>query len=80
MIDELTQERFRVSNAEDAGPYLMVTVNQLEVIREALDRHKVRYWVDGDAISLDNDPLVTWINFGRAGDAARIQSILDEIG
>jgi hypothetical protein len=79
MIDETTQERFRVSNDKDAGPYLMVTLNQLDVIRAALDRHKVRYWVDGDAISLDNEPAVTWINFGRAGDAARIQSILDEI-
>jgi hypothetical protein len=45
-----------------------------------LDRHKVRYWVDADAISLDNEPAITVINFGRTGDAARIQAILDEAG
>jgi hypothetical protein len=80
MIDEMTQKRVVVSNDEDAGPYLMVTLDQLDVIREALDRHKVRYWVDGDAISLDNEPPVTWINFGKMGQAARIKAILNKIG
>ncbi len=45
-----------------------------------LDRHTVRYWVDADAISLDNEPAITVINFGRSGEAARIQAILDEAG
>ena len=82
MIDEMTQnDRLRVSTAVGAGPYLMVTVTQLDaVLPAALDRHKVRYWVDPDAISLDNEPAVTVINFDRFGDAAQIQSILDEAG
>jgi hypothetical protein len=49
-------------------------------VRAVLDRHKVYYWVDGDAISLDNGPYTTVINFGKGGDAARIQAILDEAG
>ncbi len=81
MIDEMTQnDRLRVSTAVGAGPYLMVTVTQLDAVRAVLDRHKVRYWVDPDAISLDNEPAVTVINFDRFGDAAQIQSILDEAG
>jgi hypothetical protein len=79
MIDETTQERLRVSTA-DSGPYLWIAMTQLDAVRAELDRHKVRYWVDAEAISLDNEPYVTVISFYRSEDAARIQSILDEVG
>jgi hypothetical protein len=44
------------------------------------NNHKVRYRVDADAISLDNEPAITVTNFGRSGEAVRIQAILDEAG
>jgi hypothetical protein len=78
MIDEMTKDTLRVSDGGIAGPYLMVSIDQLDAILAVLDRHKVRYWVDADAISLDNEPALTVINFGRTGDAARIQALLDE--
>ena len=82
MIDEMTRDALRVSPDVEgmAGPYLMVSVPQLDAVLAVLDRHKVRYWVDADAISLDNEPAITVINFGRTGEAARIQAILDEAG
>ena len=78
MIDEMTKDSLRVSTDGIAGPYLMVPVTQLDEVLAVLDRHKVRYWVDADAISLDNEPAVTLINFGRSNEAVRIQAILDE--
>ena len=78
MIDEMTKDSLRVSTDGIAGPYLMVPVTQLDEVLAVLDRHKVRYWVDADAISLDNEPAVTVINFGRSNEAVRIQAILDE--
>jgi hypothetical protein len=80
MIDEMTKNRLRVSSDSVAGPYLMVPVTQLDAIRAVLDRHKVSYWVDADSISLDDDPAVTVINFGRSGKVDRIQTLLDEAG
>jgi hypothetical protein len=80
MIDEMTQESLRVESDVIAGPYLEIALPQLDAVLALLDRHKVRYWVDADAISLDNEPAVTVINFGKSGDAARIQAILDEAG
>ncbi len=59
---------------------LWVSLDQLEAVLAVLDRHKVRYWVDGDAISLDNEPFVTVINFDRRAEPSRIQAILDEAG
>jgi hypothetical protein len=80
LIDGITQDTLRVSTDAVAGPYLMVTLTQLDAVLAALDRHQVRYWVGADAISLDNEPAITVINFGRTGDGARIQAILDEAG
>jgi hypothetical protein len=73
MIDEMTRDSLRVSAGGLGGPYLMVPLTQLDAIRAVLDRPAVDDWVDGDAISLDNEPATTVINFGRSGDAARIQ-------
>ncbi len=80
MIDEMTKDRLRVSTDGIAGPYLMVSVTQLDAVLAVLNRHKVRYWVDADAISLDNGPAIAVINFGRSGETVRIQAILDEAG
>ncbi len=80
MIDEMTRGRLHVSTDGVAGPYLMVPVTQLAKIRELLDHYHIRYWPDAVAISLDGKPAVTVINFGRAGDAAKIQQLLDEAG
>ncbi len=80
MIDEMTQNQLRVSTDGVAGPYLMLPLGQLRRIRELLDRHAIRYWVDSQAISLDGKPAIVVINFGRAGDASQIQTLLDETG
>ncbi len=80
MVDKTAQDRLRVATDGIAGPYLMLPVTQLSRVREVLDLHGIRYWPDTDAISLDGRPAITVINFGRAGDAARIQHLLDEAG
>jgi len=80
MIDEMTRNRLRVSTDGIAGPFLMIPIGQLRRARELLDYHAIRYWVDSDAISLDGKPAIAVINFGRAGDASRIQTLLDEAG
>lgn len=80
MIDEMTKDRLYLSTDGTAGPYLMVPMPQLASVRALLDRHAVRYWVDSEAISLDHKPAIAVINFGRAGDPASIQALLDETG
>ena len=78
MIDQTTQKPFRIKSDEVAGPFLMLPLAQLESVHEVLDRHAIRYWVDSFAVSLDGKPAKIVINFGKTGDAARIQAALDE--
>ncbi len=80
MIDQTTQKPFRIKSDEIAGPFLSLPLAQLKSVREVLDRHAIRYWVNSEAISLDGKPAKIVINFGRTGDAARIQAALDEAG
>ena len=77
MTDELTSKPLRVSTDGGAGPYLMVGLRQLPEIRSILDQHKVRYWVDREAESLNGKPAVIVVNINRGVDPSRVQSILD---
>ncbi len=80
MIDQTTQKPFRVKSDEIAGPFLSLPLAQLKSVREVLDHLAIRYWVNSEAISLDGKPAKIVINFGKTGDAARIQAALDEAG
>lgn len=53
MIDTTTHQRLLVSTDGGAGPYIMVPVSQLEKVTAQLDAHRVSYWVDEEALSLD---------------------------
>lgn len=79
MIDTTTRQPLYVSTDGDAGPYIMVPVAQLERVKTLLDTHKVRYWVDEEAVSLDGKPEVAVINLRQGSKPATIQSLLDSI-
>jgi len=77
MIDISTEKPLYVSTDGDAGPYIMVPVQQIDNVRSLLDAHKIPDWVDEAAISLDGKPEVTVVNLGHNVDAAVVQEILD---
>jgi len=77
MIDAATKKNLRVSNEGTVGPYIRVAVDQLAELRTLLDNHGIRYWVHENQISWDGGPFMTVVDFGRAGDAATIQALLD---
>ena len=79
MIDVSTKKPLYVSSDGDAGPYIMVPVQQIDDVRTLLDNHNIPYWVDEDAISLDGKPEVTVVNLGHGSDAATVQTILDNV-
>jgi len=62
-----------------AGPYIRITVDQLERLKQLLTAHDVKFWVDHYAVSIDGLPAVTDVNLGRKGDPIRAQAILDSV-
>jgi hypothetical protein len=80
MIDAQTRKPLRIRTDEIAGSSLQVPVDQLDEVRDRLNRHSVRYWVETQVISIDKGPYIAFVNFDRREDPARIQEILDEAG
>ena len=77
MLDSTTHERIIVFTEGNAGPYIMVPLDQLEAVKAMLHDNQVPFWVDADAISLDGKPEVTVVNLGRGANAAQVQRLLD---
>jgi hypothetical protein len=79
MIDTTTRRPLYVSTGGGAGPYIMAPVSQLDDVRALLDAHRVSYWVDEEAISVDDRPEIAFVNLGLAADPAMVQRLLDSI-
>lgn len=79
MIDVTTKRPLCVLADGDAGPYIMVPVQQIEAVRALLDQNSIRYWVDEEAISLDGNPEITVVNLGQRTDPAAVQEVLDSM-
>jgi hypothetical protein len=77
MIDIETRTPLRVSTEGDAGPYLMLPLDQLPDVQRVLAENDIAHTVEDDAIQLDDKPVIAIIDFGVDADVARIQSVLD---
>lgn len=77
MIDSTTHRPIVVSTDGDAGPYIIVPVDQLEAITAVLQDGQVDFWIDSHAISIDGQPEVTVVNLSSDADAGQIQGLLD---
>ncbi|MGA2440341.1 MAG: hypothetical protein ABSH08_05255 [Tepidisphaeraceae bacterium] len=77
MEDSETHEQLKVNTEGDAGPYLMVPLEQLDAVRRVLQQNGIAYVVAEDAIELDDRPAIAIVDFGIGADTARIQAVLN---
>jgi hypothetical protein len=66
----------RVSGNGDSGGYIVVPMAQLDDVKRILQRHKVRFWVDQYAISINGQPYTTVINLHRTASATHVRKLL----
>ena len=78
MIDTSTNRPLYVSTDGDTSPYIMVPMVQLDAVRRLLLEKNIGFWVDDDAVRIDNEPAFTVINLGKGSDPVAIQKILDD--
>ena len=77
MRDATTESPIQVYADGDAGPYILVDLTQLDAVQNLLRQHRVSFWTDDNAVSLDGEPAVAIINLGRGSDAVVVQRLLD---
>lgn len=69
-----------VSTDGTAGPYVVVTSEQLGPVIEALRAEGVRFQVDQEAVLLNGAPALAVIDLGTGADVTRVQGVLDRVG
>ncbi len=78
MIDSLTKEPIRVSDDGEAGPYIIVQLDQLGLVKKLLDDAGYQYYVDEVAISFNGQPYTAIVNLGRHANVPPVQEVLDD--
>jgi len=68
-----------VSTDGTAGPYVIVTADQLDPVVRTLRDQNVALQVDDEAVMLDGRPALMAIDLGPGVDVERIQAILDRV-
>lgn len=78
MIDSQTKRPLTIHVDGDAGPYIMVPIDQVKAVEDLLNSKQVSFWVERNAISLDGKPAVAVVNLGVGVDIKQVRHILDE--
>jgi hypothetical protein len=78
VIDSITREPIRVSLDGDAGPYIMVQLDQLELVKKLLDDALIPYTVEDDAISFNDQPYTAVVNLWHDANVLAVQTLLDQ--
>lgn len=68
-----------VSTDGSAGPYVIVTPEQLRPVMEALRADGIRFQVDDEAVLLNGAQALAVIELGRGADVGRVQGVLDRV-
>jgi hypothetical protein len=79
MIESDTKQPLRVRTDGSTGPYVDVPLAQLDRIKRLLDARGIYHWASEQALSYNGGPYMIVVNFGLKGEAARVQSVLDEL-
>ena len=77
MRSSLADAPLAVSTDGTAGPYIIVTTEQMEPVVEALRAQGIHFETDDDAVMLDGRPALSVIDLGHDADVEPVQKILD---
>ncbi len=77
MLDSLTKKPIKVIDDGDEEPYILVQLDQLELVKKLLDQAGYRYSVHDDEYSVNGKPYIAWIDVSRQVDVPGIQRLLD---
>lgn len=79
MTSSLADAPLTVSTDGTAGPYIIVTPEQLGPVIDALRAEGVGFQVDQDAVLLNGAPALAVVNLGAVADVTRVQNLLNRV-
>ena len=79
MVDAVTNERLVVHGEAMTGSHIIVPVQQLARVTQALTHEGVRFWVSSESVQLDDQPAVIFVKLSRTSNTAAVQQLLDTL-
>ena len=81
MIDTVTNEPLVVNGEALTGSNIIVGLDQVGVVTDALSRAGVTFWVrhHKSIFNPDSRPMVAIVSLSRTSDTADVQRLLDSI-
>jgi hypothetical protein len=77
MIDIELHTPLLIRTEGNAGPYLLVPIQQIENVEAVLRAARIAFSISRDAVQLNGHDAIALVDFGRRADAAAIQAVLD---
>jgi hypothetical protein len=77
MRSTLADAPLTVSTDGTAGPYIIVTTEQMDPVVEALRAQRIHFETNDDAVMLDGRPALSVISLDHDADVERVQKILE---
>ena len=78
MLDSISKKPIRVIDDGDQEPYILVQLDQLELVKKLLDDAGYRYSEHEDVYSVNGKPYVAWIALPHQVDVSSVQRLLDD--
>ena len=79
MIDAVTKQRLMVNGEALTGSNIIVPLDQLPLVADALTRGGVKFWVGDEPITVRDYPPFGRIKLSRTSNTVAVQRMLDEI-
>ena len=83
MIDVVTKERLTVTGEALTGSNIVVALDQLQLVTDALAREGVKFWVRQHrpvfVYDDEGEPPVAIVSLSRGSNTAAVQRLLDQI-
>lgn len=79
MTASATDAPLTVSTDGTAGPYVVVTSEQLGAVTDAMRTEGIRFHVDQEAVLLNGAPALAVIDLGNDADVVRVQGVLNRV-
>ena len=79
MIDAVTKRRLMVNGQALTGSNIILPLEQVGAVSDALRDGDVTFWVDDEAITVRDLPPFVRIKLSRSSDTAAVQRMLDGI-
>jgi len=79
MRDPYTHRPLIVNTDDGKGGRIVIRVEILDKVQKLFAEHGIRYWMDSNHLSINQEPPFAFLNLNAQLDAKMVQDLLDSV-